>query len=310
MRCGLFAPSYYSEFECIKGECRHSCCIGWEIDIDDATMQKYASVGADIGEAIRKSICAPDGEDGCLPHFVLGEGGRCPHLDECGLCRIITELGEDHLSDICRLHPRFFNETANGREVGLGMSCEEACRIILTSDGYADILRIGEDEGEIVDFNVGDFRSEAYSILSDKNLKYSEKLSLIEKRFLVAPTLLSDGEWREVISSLEFLADTSQKRLSSYSSAICDSIWERELERALAYFIYRHASGAKSYVEFRTGLGFALFCERLLASVAQAEGISEFSDFIDLARLVSEEIEYSSDNTDALMAEIEFALHT
>ena len=25
-------PSYYKDFKCIADKCRHSCCIGWEID--------------------------------------------------------------------------------------------------------------------------------------------------------------------------------------------------------------------------------------------------------------------------------------
>ena len=214
MKCELFAPSYYGEFECIKGECRHSCCIGWEIDIDDTTMGRYASVGGDIGDSIRKSIFVPklnerdkaeneDGEDfdssdfNGASHFVLTAGDRCPHLDGCGLCRIITELGEGYLSDICRLHPRFFNETARGREVGLGMSCEEACRIILSSDGYADFAKIGDDECDIPDFDVIPYRDALYSILSDRGVPYTERLSRISERFSVSPALLSDGERSE-----------------------------------------------------------------------------------------------------------------
>ena len=34
-------PDYYNKFKCIANRCRHSCCIGWEIDIDDSTLQKY-----------------------------------------------------------------------------------------------------------------------------------------------------------------------------------------------------------------------------------------------------------------------------
>ena len=135
----LFAPRYYVDFECIKGDCRHSCCIGWEIDVDAVAMSRYSSLSGEIGNVIRKSISDTD-----PPHFVLREDGSCPHLSGCGLCNIISEIGDEYLCDICRLHPRFFNDTASGREVGLGMSCEEACRIILSSDGYIDMIEIGD----------------------------------------------------------------------------------------------------------------------------------------------------------------------
>ena len=28
-------PDFYGKFKCTAEKCRHSCCIGWEIDIDD-----------------------------------------------------------------------------------------------------------------------------------------------------------------------------------------------------------------------------------------------------------------------------------
>ena len=33
----IFAPDYYRDFKCSAGNCKHSCCIGWEIDIDEDT---------------------------------------------------------------------------------------------------------------------------------------------------------------------------------------------------------------------------------------------------------------------------------
>ena len=37
----LYAPKYYKNFKCIADKCDHSCCIGWEIDIDSAAYAKY-----------------------------------------------------------------------------------------------------------------------------------------------------------------------------------------------------------------------------------------------------------------------------
>ena len=217
-------------------------------------------------------------------------------------------FGEGYLSDICRLHPRFFNETARGTEVGLGMSCEEAARIILSSDGYAEFVSVGGAECSGCDFDVFPYRAEVYSILSDRKIRYAERLKMIGEKFSVSPSVLTDSEWGEVLSSLEYLDALSCERFACYSSDISESIWECELERALAYFVYRHSSDAKNYAEFRTGLGFAMFCERLLSSVAKAEGVGNFADFTDLARVISEEIEYSANNTDILRSEIEFAM--
>jgi hypothetical protein len=85
----LFAPKYYSDFKCIADKCRHSCCVGWEIDIDGETLTKYSEMNAEYAGNIRASI-----EQGDAPHFKLCADGRCAHLDEKGLCRILpqTEL--------------------------------------------------------------------------------------------------------------------------------------------------------------------------------------------------------------------------
>ena len=90
-----------------------------------------------IGEKIKASV-SYDG----APHFRLTEAERCPHLLNSGLCGIICELSEKALCDICREHPRFYNFTNRGKEVGLGMSCEEACRLILSRDDFDEFIEI------------------------------------------------------------------------------------------------------------------------------------------------------------------------
>ena len=42
----LYAPKYYERFKCIADKCSHSCCIGWEIDVDADTLKKYKSLNA------------------------------------------------------------------------------------------------------------------------------------------------------------------------------------------------------------------------------------------------------------------------
>ena len=284
----LFAPEYYKSFKCIADKCRHSCCIGWEIDIDPDTEEVYKALGDGYGEKILKSIDF----DG-TPHFSLAENERCPHLDSNGLCRIICELGEDYLCDICREHPRFYNYTSRGLEVGIGMSCEEACRIILDSEDFG-IVEL-EDDGEdytFEDFDAVLLRDRIYAILSD-DIPYAERLQRIYTEFSVSPSQLSDDEWRHVIDSLEYLNESHRELLRIYSSDIltCEK-YEKPLERALAYFVFRHCSGACDYEKFISSLGFALFCERLLASLCSMGG-----DVFEYARILSEELEYSEDNT-------------
>ena len=285
----LFAPEYYKSFRCIADKCRHSCCIGWEIDIDPDTVDVYKALKNGYGGEILKSIDFDN-----TPHFRLAENERCPHLASNGLCRIICELGDEYLCDICREHPRFYNYTSNGLEVGVGMSCEEACRIILTSEGYR-VVEL-EDDGEDYtpdDFDAVSYRDRVYSILSE-SAPYKDRLQMLYEEFSVSPSQLSDDEWRSVIDSLEYLNESHRDLFRFYSSdTVTDEKYEKYLERALAYFVFRHCGSALDYDGFRASLGFALFCERLLSSLASTGA----DDIYGLARIISEELEYSEDNT-------------
>ena len=37
-------PDFYDRFRCRAAACRHSCCKGWEIDIDENTLDLYRSL--------------------------------------------------------------------------------------------------------------------------------------------------------------------------------------------------------------------------------------------------------------------------
>ena len=160
----LFAPKYYNEFACIADKCSHTCCVGWEIDIDEITLEKYKNLSNAYSEKLIPSIDMSD-----VPHFRLSRGDRCPHLNESGLCEIILNVGESYLCDICREHPRFYNPVGDRMEVGLGMACEEACRLILSSDNYCELVEVGETEDLSFDppFDIKPLRDRIYSVLSD-----------------------------------------------------------------------------------------------------------------------------------------------
>lgn len=290
----LYAPDYYCAFSCLADRCRHSCCVGWEIDVDDATMEKYDTLTHPYGENIRKSI-----EDG---HFRLDKHERCPHLDGRGLCRIICELGDDCLCDICREHPRFYNYNSRGCFVGLGISCEEACRIILGSDSYSVFKPIDDvdEECETTDFDPVTKIKKLYNILSDRSVGYAQRLSLIASSYSI-PTEFTTDFRNEILSALEYL-DGEHKALFLNAPAASFKICNSEpFERALAYFIYRHCTCAEDESEFRAALGFALFCEDLLRALSE-----ENEDIFELARIISEELEYSEDNTESIKTEFMF----
>lgn len=289
----LYAPKYYKSFQCIADRCEHSCCIGWEIDVDGETLEKYERLNGGYGDAVKHSI-SYDGD----PHFKLCADDRCPHLDERGLCKIILNLGEGYLCHICREHPRFYNYT-DVAEVGLGMSCPEAARIILLSPDYRVMEVVGEVPGDgDSEFNGRIMRGKVYAVLGDGSLCYEERLGKIYGEYGISPG--EDRAWRQKLSDLEYLDGGHRDLFLNYSSSCRPDGADPYLERFLAYLIYRHCTEAFDAEDFVLRLSFCLFCERLAASLIVSPGASSFGEIAELARIISEELEYSEENTEAL----------
>ena len=291
----LYAPTYYKNFRCIADKCEHSCCIGWEIDIDDNTLQKYKQLKSGYGATIKESICMED-----TPHFRLCEGDRCPHLDERGLCKIILGVGEDYLCDICREHPRFYNYT-NVAEIGIGMSCPEAARLILSSADFAQMEEVGTvaDFTDDVPFDGCAARGELYAMLEEND--YTTALENIYRAYSI--DVGEDEQWLKTLASLEYLDAAHKELFMCYTSARRPASGEADeyLKRFLAYFVYRHCTESIHEAEFCTRLSFCLFCERLFASLIAVRGARSLQEIATLASIISEELEYSEENTWALM---------
>lgn len=123
----LRVPTYYKEFRCIADKCKDSCCIGWEIDIDEDTFDYYNSVSGEFGKRLKENM--KSGEENCfrLKH------GRCPFLNQKNLCDICIELGEEALSEVCTEYPRFTMEYGDVVEKCMALSCEEVGRLLFQS---------------------------------------------------------------------------------------------------------------------------------------------------------------------------------
>lgn len=139
----IYVPDYYPTFRCIASRCRHTCCAGWEIDIDEESLARYGRLTGAFGERVRQGISL----DGA-PHFILTEDERCPLLTEDNLCALILREGEGALCQICRDHPRFRNYFSSRIEMGLGLACEEAARVILSWPRPLRLIRLEGDGPE------------------------------------------------------------------------------------------------------------------------------------------------------------------
>lgn len=307
-------PDYYNKFKCIAEKCTDNCCIGWEIDVDSNTYEKYNNLNDCFGIRIKENIILSD--DGNFT-FKLDKNERCPFLNEKNLCDIIIEKGEDFLCDICREHPRFHNCFGNRRETGIGIGCIAAAEIVISQKHKTEFVTYQCDEPELeidYDQNFLDYlkkiRNDIFAILQNRNKNLNERLSEI---LLYGEKMQSEIDGIEYKTTVDF---TKNYVFSDYKNMLkkllplndqwtcaVESLEEKsiaeinttEYEQLAVYFIYRHFISSVYDSDIISRIKFTVLCCLTIFWISDTYSLAE------KACLVSKEIEYCSENIDLLL---------
>lgn len=302
-------PDYYSSFACLMGACRHTCCVGWEIDIDEDSLEYYRSIPGEIGEKLSRCISQND-DTAC---FTLTDEERCPFLTEGGLCELILTLGEDSLCQICADHPRFRNFFSDRTEIGLGLCCEAAARLILTrknpvrmivsdTDGEEELLT--EEENIILAM-----REKLTDIMQDRSLPVMQRVREMADSLYMPLPQTDFRAWAELLLSLERLDEAWTIRLENLracadtetdASVLASDEFELAFEQLMVYLLYRHVGSAPSADDIENEVRYCIFVWLLLRRLFLLCDVQNMEQFAELARLYSSEIEYSDENLDVL----------
>ncbi|MBQ8187838.1 MAG: flagellin lysine-N-methylase [Clostridia bacterium] len=303
-----FVPDYYPKFHCIAGKCRHSCCIGWEIDIDEDTLDLYDSIGGGFGMRLKNNI-----EPGDPPHFRLCADERCPFLNADGLCDIILTLGEGALCQICDDHPRFRSFYSDRVEMGIGMCCEAAAKLILSKPEKTVLVPWdddGEEEFPLTEEETAFFDRREKLIAAAQNREKSVDERMQEILAVTGADLSTktDAGWLACLREMECL-DPARNGLLDEASADdlpgLTSEFETASEQILVYFLLRHLPGALDDGRFTARAAFAVLSthviRRLSRAVLKKNGTLTLDDIAEAARMYSSEYEYSDENTELLL---------
>lgn len=216
-------PSFFDQFKCIGSACTDTCCAGWEIEVDETTAQGYLAEKGAFGDRLRREIGSEPGE-----YFFKLKNNRCPFLNKENLCDIFINLGEERLCDICREHPRFYNWFGDYTEVGLGLCCEEAERLLFSDskpltfveEVHTDASDLLDDESEECEQMLEE-RKAIFSILQNRKKNIGARLKRLllqlpyadEMLLLTVPILEWDDP--ESIPKLDYNANPSTTTLKS-----------------------------------------------------------------------------------------------
>ncbi len=329
-------PSYYKKFRCIGGSCKDSCCIGWEVDIDEDTKEYYEGIEGEFGCRLRDHLVT-DGEDTFIP---MEPNGRCPFLNEQNLCDIITELGEESLSVVCTEYPRFFLEAGDYQQIDLSLSCMELGRIFFED---TDVIQYEREEDVLSDEPLEGEEMEAFQailarrddmirILQDRQRNLPDRITDVIK-IAELPNLLPEGNqitseylqdfdiqmfskmdaldvidhrWTQIYDGVKKYYDRILQTEGDFLRHVGD-VYDIRMERLACYFVFRYVADGY-YAMDDLGQGAVMFAVNAIRFIhldcirryLDNGSIFTVEDMIDSAHMYSKEVEHDEDNVEIM----------
>lgn len=315
----MVRPDYYDKFACIGGKCIHNCCRGgWEIEIDDESMERFSNLSGEFGERVRAAINDE--------HIFIHKNGHCPLLTDDGWCEM-AQRGEQ-LCIICDEYPRFTEYFDDYAERGISLSCEAAADLILNSRKKTTFICDCEPPSdEPLLLLLINAREKIFEILQDRSMDIFTRLRLmldygrelqenINNNILAVPEYTPSDKSSEISSLAPYIAllkeltvlndewlDMLDSAQNCVERAVKHSIDDIMGEQLAVYFVFRYLIKAAYDYDALSKLKFSALSVMMIASLAAASG----KDIYECARLYSIEIEHSEENIESIYDEFLFS---
>lgn len=145
----IVEPAFFSQFQCIGSACPDHCCKGWDIDLDEQTVNRYLkSEKIEIRHIAAENIITTKESQSIWGKIKLKDNGNCVFLDEERLCKVHKSLGENALSTTCAIYPRLYASYKYEIRSNLTLSCPEAAKRLLTTPGamlYSEKIKLSSE---------------------------------------------------------------------------------------------------------------------------------------------------------------------
>lgn len=195
--------SGYHDFKCIADQCPASCCSGWAIEIDDASLTKYENFCSNSSAQYSKEEKQDfsrriNWQEGI---FMQQENGDCAFLRPDGLCHMQACYGEDFLCKTCDMYPRHMEEFPQIEEYSLSVSCPVAAKMLLehkdklsfTEESFPSVTDDADDDYEDFQYDLYETlaacRMEALTLMTNRDESYA----LRARTFLTFMRILQDA---------------------------------------------------------------------------------------------------------------------
>ena len=240
MIVNTFIPKYMEKFKCIGSECTDTCCAGWDINIDENSLERYKNSTGVLKRLVNGKFLVGDTNDDFFNagYMILKDGSMCPFLNENMLCDIHGGVGEENLCITCKSYPRIFNIVDGIYEKSALASCEEICRLALMSKEKMEFIEVDENLDEdnieirrIIDTEAfagtesliqyfWEIRILSINIIQCSEYSIDERLSILKRFYSKIDSLKLEGDWEGLE---EFFEDYS-KGIFNYQEYIKESL--------------------------------------------------------------------------------------
>lgn len=316
-------PWFYDQFQCTAQHCSDTCCAGWAVMVDDESTQRYRQDTSPFGlHRQSKLVDTPDGAA-----FEMNEDGRCPFLTKDNLCQMIQAQGAASLCEICANHPRFFVDYGQYEEAGIGLCCEEGCRLLLSEPLHFGLHTQGDNPEDTLADTLFQLRSTLQEIALDTTLPLSACISELRSLAHLAQCQLygqtDEGHpmtWEkllEIMADMEPIDECWQVYLTRMTHALptilqtmpaymqSPAFPRQTYGNVLAYLLYRHfpygywdgaVLGRTQWAVSSLSFLHLCFCDYW-----HTYGDLPMGAQIELVKNWSKQVEYSDENTQLLL---------
>jgi Fe-S-cluster containining protein len=123
----IYEISFFNEFECMGGQCPHTCCHGWMIPLSEEDRKRFRKE-----RGLLKCTLFLAMSSRYIYCFNKGSG-TCPFLNRQGLCSLQLKKGHDFIPEACRMYPRFYRNYGYFEEHYLDLSCIRATTLFINN---------------------------------------------------------------------------------------------------------------------------------------------------------------------------------
>ena len=307
-------PKYYEKFKCIADKCSDTCCVGWQIVVDEKTAKKYEKLNNDFGKFIREKIVVDYEGDKIFEN----KNGRCPFLNNKNLCDIIINVGEEYLCRTCDMFPRFYETFGGTKEMGLFLSCPVANDLILKNEDFEIITEYSDEEPEINDIDADLYialkseRAKIFKFITSE-IPFGNKPKKLYNYALKLQEFLNKNDYenikkldfildekdliidKNIFSNLEYLKEEN-KKLFIKNSLTFEEKYEDEYINLLWYFIYKYFLKSVYSGKVFESIAFAVFSVKTINAMEKTYNISTS----EASRIYGKEMEHSKENLDKI----------